>query len=85
MFELNVKRSQDKLVIKWQLSKIEIPVSDIIEVSEDDTYGGQVKDAFRIGFPYGTAHRIMIKTKAETYILFTNAEAVKKKVFSSVE
>jgi hypothetical protein len=85
LFEVNVTKSKGKLIIKWQISTIEIPLSDITEVAEDNTYGGEVKDALRIGFPYGTADRIVIKTNAETYIVFTNTEAVKKKIFSSVE
>ncbi len=85
MFEVKVTESKGKLLIKWQLSTIKIPLSDITEVAEDNSYGGEVKDALRIGFPYGTADRIIIKTNAETYILFTNAEAVKKKIFSAVE
>ncbi|SDN88933.1 hypothetical protein [Bacillus sp. OK048] len=84
MFEINVEKLNDKLIIKWQLTKIEIPISDILEVTQDDTYGGGAKDSIRIGFPYGTADRIVIRTKSDTYVLFTSVDAIKKKVFSPV-
>jgi hypothetical protein len=34
------------------------------------------------GLPSGTSDRLVIKTKTETYILFTNVATVKKKLFS---
>lgn len=84
MFELNVEKLKDKIIIKWQLSKILIPVSEIVEVTEDDTYSGQEKNAIRIGIPYGTTNRIVIKTTTETYILFTNIDSIKKIIYSNV-
>lgn len=85
MFDINVEKWNDKLIIKWQLTKIEIPISDILEVTQDDTYyGGGAKNSIRIGFPNGTADRIVIRTKSDTYVLFTNAGAIKKKVISYV-
>ena len=84
MFELNVEKLKDYIIIKWQLSKIEIPISEIVEVTLDDLYGGQVKNAIRIGFPYGTADRIVIKTTSENYILFTNLDSIKRKILSIV-
>jgi hypothetical protein len=84
MFEPNVEKMQDKIIIKWQLSKIEIPISDIVEVTEDDTYSGLEKSAIRIGFPSGTTERLVMKTTTETYILFTSIGTFKKKLFSIV-
>ncbi|QUW23808.1 hypothetical protein JSQ81_10105 [Sporosarcina sp. Marseille-Q4063] len=84
MFELNVEELKDKIVIKWQLSKIAIPISEIVEVTDDDTYSGREKNAIRIGFPYGTDDRIVIKTTTETYILFTSSATIKKKIYSIV-
>ncbi|MBD8071420.1 hypothetical protein [Bacillus sp. PS06] len=84
MFEVSVEKVEDKVIIKWQLSKIEIPISEIVEITEDDTYGGQVKDAIRIGLPYGTADRVVIKTKSDTYILYTSIDAIKLKLQSIV-
>jgi hypothetical protein len=72
----------ENLVIKWQLTKVEIPISDIIEVTSDDTYGGEDKTAIRIGHPYGTTDRIVVKTKAETYILFTSVGVIKDRIVS---
>ncbi|PSL32968.1 hypothetical protein B0H99_11078 [Planomicrobium soli] len=83
MFGINVKKSNDIVTIKWQLSKVEIPASDIIDVSLDDTYGGEDKKAFRIGTPYGTTDRVVIKTKTQTYILYTtNPTSIKNKILS---
>lgn len=84
MFELNVEKLNDNIIIKWQLAKIVIPISEIVEVTDDDTYIGKEKDAIRIGFPYGTVDRIVIKTTTETYILFTSIDAIKKKIYSIV-
>ncbi|MEC1525957.1 hypothetical protein P9D43_28570 [Neobacillus niacini] len=86
MFEIKLEKLNDRLIIKWQLTKIEIPISDILEVTQDDTYyGGGAKDSIRIGFPNGTADRIVIITKSDTYVLFTNVDAIKKKVLSFVK
>ncbi|RPK14788.1 SunI/YnzG family protein [Priestia endophytica] len=68
---IDVKKTERKLIIKWQLAKFNIPLEDIIEVSEDDTYGGAKADAIRIDPPYGTTDRIYIKTKKQDYIIFT--------------
>ncbi|WP_458788535.1 SunI/YnzG family protein, partial [Priestia filamentosa] len=40
-------------------------------VIEDETYGGQSPDSIRIGTPYGTTDRIIIRTKQHNYLLFT--------------
>lgn len=83
MFGIKVEKINDNLVIRWQLSKIEIPISEILDVSHDDTYGGDQKDAIRIGTPYGTTDRIIIKTNFKTYILFTtNVISLNKKISS---
>ncbi|MGG1217525.1 hypothetical protein ABE236_08680 [Priestia endophytica] len=46
-------------------------LEDIIEVTEGETYGGKEKQAVRIGMPYGTTDRMVIKTVKQNYILFT--------------
>lgn len=80
MLGIDVKRSGENLVIRWQLTKIELPLSEITEVTLDDTYGGTDKEAIRIGTPYGTTDRVVIRTKNRTYLLFTtNAAAIKEK------
>jgi hypothetical protein len=54
-----------------------VPLEEILEVTEDDTYGGKEANAIRIGPPYGTADRIFIKTTNKNYLLFTsNAPAI---------
>lgn len=68
---IDVKKTEKELIIKWQLTKITIPLEDIIKVSEDNTYGGAKADAIRIGPPYGTTDRIFIETKKQDYIIFT--------------
>lgn len=68
---VDVKKTETELIIKWQLATVNIPLEEIIEITEDDTYGGEKADAIRIGTPYGTTNRIFIKTKKQNYILFT--------------
>ncbi|MEE6131444.1 hypothetical protein CHN50_15520 [Priestia aryabhattai] len=81
MFGITVKKTNEQLVIKWQLSTFTIPLDDIIEIQEDDTYGGQQDDSIRIGTPYGTTDRICIKTKKQPYLLFTtNLPAILKEI-----
>ncbi|KZE15717.1 hypothetical protein C1N83_20490 [Priestia aryabhattai] len=72
---IDVKKTEKELIIKWQLAKFNIALEDIIEITEDDTYGGKAVDAIRIGPPYGTTDRIFIKTKKQNYILFTTNRA----------
>ncbi|OWR31381.1 hypothetical protein CDO73_06525 [Saccharibacillus sp. O23] len=83
MLGIDVKKSGEKVTIQWLLSKIEIPSADIAEVYLDDTYAGQDRDAIRIGTPYGTTDRVVVKTKHQNYILYTtNYEAVRSKLLS---
>ena len=65
-------------MIRWLLTKITIPITDILIVTTDDTYGGEEKQAIRIGMPYGTTDRVVIITNKNTYILFTTIHQVKK-------
>ncbi|MGN7938694.1 SunI/YnzG family protein [Virgibacillus sp. 6R] len=83
MLGLHVMKSNDSVIIKWQLSKVEIPISDILDVSLDETYGGVEKEAIRIGTPYGTTDRVVIKTKTKTFILYTsNPTSIKREILS---
>ena len=85
MFEIFVKKVNSDIVIRWLLSKITIPISDILTVTTDDTYGGKEKQAIRIGMPYGTTDRVVIITKESTYILFTtNYISIQKKLNSYI-
>ncbi|MGG4169398.1 PH domain-containing protein [Rossellomorea vietnamensis] len=83
--EVKVSRNNENLRIKWQLSQIDIPLSEIKDVSMDDTYGGEDQNAIRIGFPYGHTDRVVIKTRSETYILYTSNGGLKDKILSFVE
>ncbi|MBN8251626.1 PH domain-containing protein [Priestia flexa] len=81
MLSINITKTNEVLTIKWQFSTFTIPLEDIIEVKKDETYGGQQADAIRIGTPYGTTDRIYIKTKNQTYLIFTtNVPAVLKEI-----
>jgi hypothetical protein len=82
IFEVNVSKINGNLQIKWQLSSIEIPLSYIIEVINDDTYGGEEKSAIRIGNPYGHTDRVVIKTRTGAYIIFTSIGGLKEKILS---
>lgn len=80
MIGIKVKQRGENVLISWQFSKIEIPRNEITEVIHDDTYGGEEKQAMRIGFPYATTERIVIKTTKEDYILYTNNTSIKNKI-----
>lgn len=85
MLGISVKKIDSEIVIRWQLSKVTIPISEMISVTLDDTYGGNDKQAIRIGTPYGTTDRVVIKTKENTYILFTtNYIAIQEKLNSYI-
>ncbi|HDX9587044.1 TPA: hypothetical protein ROX94_006417, partial [Bacillus cereus] len=63
MLGINVKKTNEELIISWQLAEITIPLRDVIEVTEDATYAGvEEVDVIRIGTSYGTTDRILIKT-----------------------
>lgn len=85
MFEVSVKKVNSNIVVKWQFTKITIPIADILAITTDDTYGGKEKQAIRIGMPYGTTDRVVILTKESTYILFTtNYISMQKKLNSYI-
>ncbi|WP_242217833.1 hypothetical protein [Bacillus cereus group sp. BfR-BA-01380] len=71
MLGIKVTKTDEELMIEWQLAKVCIPLKEIIEVTEDDTYGGEEASAIRIGTPYGTTDRILIRTTKQKYLLFT--------------
>ncbi|AOV06265.1 hypothetical protein [Sporosarcina ureilytica] len=82
MFEVKVEKRDDQVVIKWQFSKTEIPISEIINVTYDHTYAGESKTAMRIGYPYGTTDRILIQTARKDYLIYTSVGATKEKILS---
>lgn len=55
MLGIDVKKTNEELIISWQLAEITIPLRDVI----------------RIGTSYGTTDRILIKTVKQNYVLFT--------------
>ncbi|OUB34537.1 hypothetical protein BK708_05740 [Bacillus thuringiensis serovar yunnanensis] len=72
MLGIDVIKTKEELIITWQLAKISIPLNEIIEVTEDDTYAGVEKlNTIRIGTASGTTDRILIKTVKHNYVLFT--------------
>ncbi|MGD7009535.1 hypothetical protein [Metabacillus sp. 84] len=76
MHEVTIEQKNSNLVLKWQLSKIEIPLAAITEMTSDDTYGGAERTAVRVGFPSATADRILIKTSGQSYLIYSNAGSV---------
>ncbi|MFL0441814.1 hypothetical protein ACH0BE_00825 [Bacillus subtilis] len=83
MLGINVEKLNENLIINWQLSKVEIPIKEINNVYLDPNYGGEEKSAVRIGFPYCSTDRVVIKTANNTYILFTtNAASIMNKIVS---
>ncbi|PET30588.1 hypothetical protein CN518_20125 [Bacillus anthracis] len=72
MLGINVRKTKEELIISWQLTEITIPLRDVIEVTEDDTYTGvEESNVIRIGTPYGITDRILIRTTKQNYVLFT--------------
>lgn len=84
MFGIKVQQVKNQLIVRWQLSKIEIPIADIKAVTLDDTYGGSETSAIRIGTAYGTSERILIRTTKQSYILFTSNENLFSKISALV-
>ncbi|MCA1022343.1 hypothetical protein [Halobacillus litoralis] len=82
MIGINVKEKDGYVIISWQFSKVEIHKSEIIEVIDDDTYGGVEQTAVRMGYPYATTERFFIRTNNQNYILFTNNTSIKGKIES---
>jgi len=80
MLEVKVSKNDNKLQIKWQLCTIEIPLSDITAVANDETYAGKEITGIRIGFPYGNTDRVLIHTKTDHYIIFTSSGNLKDKI-----
>ncbi|MFS0857465.1 hypothetical protein [Paenibacillus taichungensis] len=80
MLGIKVQQVENQLIIRWQLSKIEIPISDIKAVTLDDTYGGSEPSAVRIGAAYGASETILIRTTNQPYILFTSSETLFPKI-----
>lgn len=81
MLGISVKKVDSDIVIRWQLTKVIIPISSILSITTDDTYGGNEKKAIRLGLPYGTTDRVVIITNENTYVLFTtNYIAIQEKL-----
>jgi len=80
MLGIKVQQVAHQLVIRWQFSKVEIPICDITSVTLDDTYGGSELSAVRIGAAYGASQTILIRTTNQSYILFTSNEALFPKI-----
>lgn len=51
MLGIKVEKSNENLIINWQLPKVKIPIKEINDVFLDPNYGGEEKSAVRIGFP----------------------------------
>ncbi|MER2059554.1 MAG: PH domain-containing protein [Niallia sp.] len=85
MLEVKITKHNDNLHIKWQLSTIEIPLSDITAVANDETYAGKEVSGIRIGFPYGNTDRVIIHTKTDTYIIFTSIGNLKDKIINFIK
>lgn len=50
MLGINVEKSNENLIINWQLSKIEIPIKEINDVFLDPNYGERKKVQLGSGF-----------------------------------
>ncbi|MFK0520620.1 hypothetical protein ACINKY_00290 [Paenibacillus illinoisensis] len=80
MLGVKVEQKEDQLIIRWQFSKISIPITDIQSVTLEDTYGGSESSAIRIGAAYGASETILIRTPHQSYVLFTSNETLFPKI-----
>jgi len=60
------------LVLKFGLSKTEIPIDQIVSIKESDKYGVADNIDYRIGAPYGQPDRIVIETMNKRFLVFLN-------------
>ncbi|MFE5474003.1 SunI/YnzG family protein [Bacillus safensis] len=60
------------LVLKFGLSKTEIPIDQIVNIKESDKYGVADNIDYRIGAPYGQPDRIVIETMEKRFLVFLN-------------
>lgn len=61
MLGIDVKKTNEELIISWQLAKIQNPLSEIIEVTIATTYAGvEEPDVLRIKTAYGTTDRVVM-------------------------
>ncbi|MFS0654848.1 hypothetical protein [Bacillus sp. 179-C3.3 HS] len=60
------------LVLNFGLSKIEIPIDQIISIKESDKYGVADNIDYKIGMPYAQPDRIVIETKNKRFLVFLN-------------
>ncbi|KPB03802.1 PH domain-containing protein [Bacillus sp. CHD6a] len=82
--EVKITKSGEDLIIKWQFSTINVPLSSIILVENDPTYSGTDKHALRVGFPSGHTDRVVIHTKSDTYLIFTSNGGLRDKIRSYI-
>ncbi|WP_316246604.1 SunI/YnzG family protein [Sutcliffiella horikoshii] len=82
--EVKVTIKGENLIIKWQFSTISVPLSTILSVENDPTYSGTDKHALRIGFPSGHSDRVVIRTKSDTYLIFTSNGGLTDKIRSYI-
>ncbi|OIK13317.1 hypothetical protein [Bacillus sp. MUM 13] len=69
---VEIMDKEDFIILKWQLSHIEIPKNDILSIKQDDTYAGDPSATVRLGFPYASTDRLLIETRHDKYLVFTN-------------
>ncbi|MBA2176276.1 hypothetical protein H0266_15365 [Halobacillus locisalis] len=82
LFDVDIKKKDDHLRIKWQLSKIDIPLDEIKDIIEDEQHEGLERTGFQIGQPFRSTHRVVIHTAAETYVLHTSKAGTKSQILS---
>lgn len=85
MIGLRVKEKDGMVVLKWMLSEVKIPKAHILEVVSDETYGGKDIQALRMGFPYATTERYLLKTTEQNYLLYTGDHHLKKRIEEMVK
>ncbi|MCA0988584.1 hypothetical protein [Guptibacillus algicola] len=80
MLGIRVKETNENVIIKWLFSTVTIPKSELVEVYFEDTYEEESEYGYRIGYPFALPERIIVKTRKDTYILYTNQRAIIEKI-----
>ncbi|MEB8653322.1 hypothetical protein P4388_24715 [Bacillus thuringiensis] len=71
MLNVNVQKSDEYIMVKWQSAEINIPVKDIINITTNDTSLKKLDHVVYIGIPSPSKKKVIIKTKILNYVLFT--------------
>lgn len=67
---ISITKSQDSIMIAWQLAEITIPLKDIITISTNDVPYNKLDHVVYIGTPSSSKNRILVHTTNLNFIIF---------------